>query len=71
MEPTVLAEVGLGARHEPTRNTRHVRGGVILPPPVELQIVRHEGGPGFRLLHLDADGQVLSVTWHETLDAGP
>jgi hypothetical protein len=60
--------VRLDERHRPTGNTLYVIGGQAMSPPRALQILRYNGDPGFYLLYLDAAGDEMTDTSHETLD---
>ena len=57
----------LGPEHTATGNTRHTVGGEPMPLPASLEIVDREG-EGFYLLYLDASGEEMTDTWHQTLD---
>ena len=63
----VLKRFRLAAEHQPTGKTRHSQGGVPIPPPRELLIVRYADDPGFYLIHLDEAGQELTDTYHESV----
>lgn len=65
-EPVILQTVRLQSRHIPTGYTRHYNGQEKLPSPAILQIVQFTTDPGFYLLYLDASGQELTDTYHET-----
>ena len=54
MDPIVLEEVELTAEHQPTGNTRHLRSGALLGPPIKLRIVRYPDEVGYKLRYLDA-----------------
>jgi|tagenome__1003787_1003787.scaffolds.fasta_scaffold19002463_2 hypothetical protein len=58
-------------RHRPTGNTLHVIGDQAMGPAAALRIVRYDEGPGFYLLYLDAAGEEMTDTWHQTLDDAP
>jgi hypothetical protein len=51
-----------------TGKTRHVAGGLPLPVPTELQIVKYPGDPGFYLFYCDNDGIVMTDTYHDSLE---
>lgn len=67
-EPVILQMVRLQNRHTSTGFTRHSNGQEELPPPAILQIVQFTNDPGFYLLYLDASGQELTDTYHETCE---
>ena len=63
------------SKHRPTGNTRHYYGSpldpdeqVPVPVPTTLRIVQYDGEAAFYLLYLDAAGNELTDTWHQTLD---
>ena len=63
----LICSVVLDATHPPTGNTKHFRDGAETPSPSELRIVQYEGAPGYYLLYLNAAGQELTDTWHESV----
>ncbi len=65
----ILTQAVLTDRHIPTGRTVHRIGGNVVPPPAALQIARYEGDPGFYLFYCSATGEVVTDTYHETLDA--
>ncbi len=65
----ILKQAVLTDRHIPTGRTVHRIGGNVVPPPAALQIARYEGDPGFYLFYCSATGEVVTDTYHETLDA--
>lgn len=75
----VVARMELDAeRHRPTGSMRHFYGSrleperrVALPVSVALVIVRYaeEDEGAFYLLYLDAEGNELTNTFHETVEA--
>jgi hypothetical protein len=64
----VLKQIVLDAKHTPTGKTKHSSGNEELPPAAMLQIVKYEDVEGFYLLYLDADGNELTDTFHDTLE---
>ena len=64
----VLREVKLGETHAPTGRTRHHVGGVLMPPPAALRIVRYGQQEGFYLLYLNEGDEEMTDTWHATLE---
>ncbi len=51
----------------PTGETHHFRGGRLLPPPAEVQVVDFPGSSGYYLLYLDEAGQEMTDTFHDSL----
>jgi hypothetical protein len=51
-----------------TGKTRHLLGALPLPHPKIVELVLEEDGAIF-LLRLDDEGQCISDTWHETVEA--
>lgn len=51
-----------------TGKTRHLLGALPLPGPKTVELVVEEDGTIF-LLRLDDEGQCISDTWHETVEA--
>ena len=64
----LLWKVRLGKGHGATGRTRHFRDGVELPAPAELRIVQYREDGGFYLLYCDAEGVVMTDTYHFTID---
>ncbi len=52
-----------------TGKTVHYRGGGELPKPLSLCIAQFDGDPGFYLLYFDAEGNELTDTYHDSIDA--
>ena len=65
----VLRHVALGPSHKPTGKTRHYACGRDLPPAGMLRIVRLENDAGVYLLHCDSDGNELTDTLHDSVEA--
>ena len=63
----ILFEIELGPRHVRTGNTTHYAGGVLLPAPHSLRIVKLEPGFGFYLFHYDPHGEEMTDTFHDTV----
>lgn len=55
-------------RHRHTGKTRQIVNGVLQGPAVALAICQEEGSGGFLLFGCDASWQVITDTWHSTLD---
>lgn len=64
----VLRTVTLKRGNEPTGRTVHREGNEVLPPPTGLAIVQYPEDSGFYLLYLDAHGQEMTDTYHETIE---
>jgi len=64
-----IAHIVLTNEHEATGNCRHYKVGEVLPDPHQLRIVQYDAGGGFYLLYLDYNGEELTDTFHDTLDA--
>lgn len=47
---------------KPSGKSRHIHGGVELPPPAELRIVRYGENSGFYLFCCRADGDEVTDT---------
>ncbi len=66
----LLKKVTLSAsRHQATGNTRHYRNDREIPPPSELKIVSYSNDQGYYLLYLDAQGNELTDTYHESVES--
>ena len=57
------------AGHVATGFTVHRRGAAILPKPSALAIAQVGSDPGYYLLYLDDEGEEMTDTYHETVDA--
>ena len=68
MAPLLLYQVTLAPHHAPTGRTRHFADERQLPPPSVLRIVKYPEDQGFYLLYLDAYGQELTDTYHDSLE---
>jgi hypothetical protein len=66
--PRVVARVVLTESHQSTGRTRHEIGGLPMPQPFELRVVRDPEGHGFYLLYCDAAGIEMTDTFHLALD---
>ena len=74
----VHRRIVLKPHHVPTGKTRHTQGtwsddkglirGAELPAPYELMIGQIKPDPGYYLLYLDASGNEITDTYHETLE---
>jgi hypothetical protein len=62
-----LKEVKLKGRFTPTGKTRHLLGDSLAPIPAKLMIAQETGDPGFLLFYLDEAGDLITETYHETL----
>jgi hypothetical protein len=51
-----------------TRATRHVVGGDPVGPAAALAIARYPGEDTTYLLYLDENGNVITDTWHASLE---
>jgi hypothetical protein len=67
-DPVILRRLRLTEAHSPTRKTRHLSGGALLPPPAEVRIAQYPNDPGYYLLHYDSDGQEMTDTYHDSLE---
>jgi len=67
MSYTVLKQINLEG-FEPTGKTRHFFGNELLSKPSFLQIAKYDDDPGYYLFYLDSDKDVLTDTYHETID---
>lgn len=67
--PTLLRQMRLQTKHQPTGQTKHYQGTATVPAPAMLHIVQFAGDSGYYLLYLDAKGQELTDTYHDTLAA--
>jgi hypothetical protein len=65
----LVAHLSLTAQHKPTTRTTHVVEGRLMPMPARLRVEQLEGDPGFYLLYCTAEGDELSDTYHETIEA--
>jgi hypothetical protein len=52
-----------------TGKTKHYFGNEELPKPVELQIVQYDGDTGYYLFYLNKDGEEMTDTYHDTIEA--
>ena len=57
------------AGHAATGFTVHRRGDDILPKPSSLTIAQAGSDAGYYLLYLDGQGEEMTDTYHESLDA--
>jgi hypothetical protein len=53
---------------EATGATRHVRGGIVLGSAAALAIAQYSDSPGYYLFYLDADGDVATDTYHDSVE---
>jgi hypothetical protein len=63
-----LYEVSLGT-YRATGFTVHRRGEDELPKPTALSIAQVSPDPGYYLLYLDDEGEEMTDTYHDDLDA--
>ena len=63
-----LQTLALSPKHKPTGKTSHYRNNEKLPVPSSLKIAKFKDDEGFYLLYLDAEGNELTDTHHETLE---
>ena len=68
IEPRFLFRVRLGPEHAPTGRTVHRHGDSAIPAPVLLKIVQYEADSGYYLFYCDAEGEVLTDTYHDTVE---
>lgn len=52
-----------------TGKTKHYILNEEMPKPMELQIVQYDGDTGFYLLYLDKEGEEMTDTYHDTIEA--
>jgi hypothetical protein len=52
----------------PTGNCCHRVAGRVTGPAANLAICRYEGQQGYYLFYCDAAWQVITDTWHQTLE---
>ena len=64
-----LWTVQLGPQHKPTGRTVHRLGTTELPAPSSLAITTYPGDQGYYLIYLDATGEELTDTLHDSPDA--
>lgn len=64
----VVCWTQVDARHRPTGFTRHVVAGKVIGPAECLAICRAEQGTACYLFYCTADWQIVTDTWHETLE---
>jgi hypothetical protein len=64
---SIVQQVTLDERNQPTGETRHVISGTEMSAPATLRIVRFRTYPGYYLLYLDETGRELTDTYHESL----
>jgi hypothetical protein len=67
-EPEYLYEVKLSDHHQDTGAVTHYYGSEALPLPASLRIMTYSDVDGFYLLYLDAQGDEMTDTYHETLE---
>jgi len=65
----VLKYASVTASVEPTGATRHTVGGVPMGPAAALAVVQYDNDDAFYLFYLDGQGQVVTDTWHASVDA--
>ena len=53
----------------PTGRTRHIRDGEAEGAFAQLAIARYPDGAGYYLLCLDAEGAVVTDTYHDSVEA--
>jgi hypothetical protein len=67
MDYKVIKEILLEYK-VPTGKTKHFAGSEELPPASKLQIIQYEDDEGFYLFYLDSTGEVMTDTYHTTID---
>jgi hypothetical protein len=63
----VRARIRLGERHQPTGRTRHIAYGAEVRNVASLLIAKYDGDDGWYLLYLDAAGNELTDTYHDSV----
>ena len=58
----------IDGRHRPTGSTRHFVRGELQGPAVGLAICQYAGDLAYYLFYCDADWNVVTDTWHQTLE---
>ncbi len=64
----ILKSIVLGPHHLATGKTQHYQKEQELPPASTLKIATYEDTEGFYLLYLDANGNELTDTFHDTIE---
>jgi hypothetical protein len=58
----------IDSRHRPTGNCKQIVNGLMLDSADGLAICQYEGETSFYLFGCDCDWNILSDTWHQTLE---
>lgn len=64
----VILFTSLGSRHKPTGACRHIVAGELLGAAAGLAICQYKSDEGFYLFYCDAQWNVITDTWHGTLE---
>ena len=64
----ILKRVSLEEKHIPTGETNHFFGAKLLPKPNKLIIARFDEDPEVYLLYIDADGEEMTDTLHDSIE---
>ena len=64
----IIQRLILSDHHRSTDKTRHFVYGNLISSPTEIQIVKYPDDPGYYLFYLDAEGQEMTDTYHDSLD---
>jgi hypothetical protein len=67
MEYKIIKEISLASK-EATGKTKHYAGSDELPVAIKLQIAQYEGDDGFYLFYLDESDEVMTDTYHTTIE---
>jgi hypothetical protein len=63
-----LLFTAIDGRHKPTGACRHTVEGELSGSAAGLAICQYDTGEGFYLFYCDRDWNVITDTWHETLE---
>lgn len=67
-EATVVCYTPIDDRHRHTGNCRHIVAGALQGPAAGLAICQSDETGGFFLFYCDEDWNVVTDTWHETIE---
>ena len=65
----LVMQVELSMKHRATGATRHYQGNRSLPIPSRLQIAKFPDESGYYLVYLDANGDEMTDTYHDSVGA--
>lgn len=68
MSEKLIKRVKLQNKHIVTEQTKHFLGKHLLPKPNELSIVRFNNESEVYLYYMDADGNEMTDTLHDSVD---